>query len=182
MKNHRKQKVTDWVSFRNEYKKLSLTALPMLLAWVILILFSYFWNGPVPTIVLSLTFFLAGFMGIIIIVRREDSRCPFYYYRYAGHRGGKYRDNFFLGFCRIYNSAGIVVKGMPTVRCVFRSKNIDTTPATFARNGWIYYFLLLDFVSALLRFSATLNLTILLINFNGKGLSIGNRTVPFAPS
>jgi|GEM_PF-3769228 len=71
MKNHRKQKFTDWVSFRNEYKKLSLTALPMLLAWVILILFSYFWNGPVPTIVLSLTFFLAGFMGIIIIARHE---------------------------------------------------------------------------------------------------------------
>ena len=71
MKNHRKQKVTDWVSFWNEYKKLSLTALPMLLAWVILILFSYFWNGPVPTIVLSLMFFLAGFMEIIIIVRRR---------------------------------------------------------------------------------------------------------------
>ncbi len=71
MKNHRKQKITDWVSFWNEYKKLSLTALPMLLAWVILILFSYFWNGPVPTIILSLTFFLAGFMGIVIIIRRE---------------------------------------------------------------------------------------------------------------
>jgi hypothetical protein len=71
MKNHRKQKVADWVAFRDEYKKLSLTALPMLLAWVILILFSYFWNGPVPTIVLSSMFFLAGFMGIIIIVRRE---------------------------------------------------------------------------------------------------------------
>ena len=33
-----------------------------------------------------------------------------------------------------------------------------------------------------LKFSATLNFTILPINFKGKDLSIGNLTVPFAPS
>ncbi len=70
-KDHSKQEATNWVSFWNEYKKLSLTVLPMFIALIILIWFSYFWNGPVPTIILSSMFFLAGFMGIIIIVRRE---------------------------------------------------------------------------------------------------------------
>jgi hypothetical protein len=41
------------------------------------------------------------------------------------------------------------------------------------------YFLLTGFAAAFFRFSATLNLTILPINFNGSGLSIGNCTAPF---
>ena len=54
----------------------------------------------------------------------------------------------------------------------------DNLPKTLpAENG---YFLLLDFISAFFRFSATLNLTILLINLSGNGLSMGNCIEPLA--
>ena len=51
-------------------------------------------------------------------------------------------------------------------------------PASFS--SVVGYFFLLDFISAFFRFSATLNLTILLINSSGNGSSIGNLTEPFA--
>ncbi|HEY9152422.1 MAG TPA: hypothetical protein VIN60_06005, partial [Anaerolineales bacterium] len=48
-----------------------MTASPMFLALAILALLSYVSNDPIPPITLGLMFFLGGFMGIIIIVRRE---------------------------------------------------------------------------------------------------------------
>ena|SRR5271157_1667375 len=70
-KNSGKQKATDWNFFWNEYRKLLITGLPVFLALAILILFGYFWNGPLPPLMLSLIFFVGGFTGIIIVVRRE---------------------------------------------------------------------------------------------------------------
>ena len=70
-KNFGKQKATDWDSYWDKYRKLLITASPVFLALAILILFGYFWNGPLPPQMLSLIFFVGGFTGIIIVVRRE---------------------------------------------------------------------------------------------------------------
>ena len=51
-----------------------------------------------------------------------------------------------------------------------------------ARVLTLRYFRFADFDVAFFRFSSTLNLTILLINWSGNGLSIGNLTEPLAPS
>ena len=64
-------KAKDWDFFWREYKKLLITALPMALAFVITLLAGYLWNGPLPPTMLSLIFFVGGFTGFIIIVRRE---------------------------------------------------------------------------------------------------------------
>ena len=70
-KNSGKRKATDWDFFWNEYKKLLITVLPVLLGLAIMILVGYFWIGPLPPLMLSLIFFVGGFTGIIIVVRRE---------------------------------------------------------------------------------------------------------------
>ena len=70
-KNHRNGETTDWDSYWDRYRKLLMTTSPLFLGLVILILVGYFSKEPVSPILLSLMFFLGGFMGIIIIVRRE---------------------------------------------------------------------------------------------------------------
>jgi len=70
-KNHEKPRGTDWDSYWDKYRKLLITASPVFLALAILTLFGYFWNGPLPPLMLSLIFFVGGFTGVIVVVRRE---------------------------------------------------------------------------------------------------------------
>ncbi|HUI88202.1 MAG TPA: hypothetical protein VLX61_05710 [Anaerolineales bacterium] len=69
--SHSTAKTNAWNFFWGEYKKLLITALPMALAFVITLVAGYFWNGPLPPSLLSLIFFVGGFTGFIIMVRRE---------------------------------------------------------------------------------------------------------------
>jgi hypothetical protein len=66
-----KRKSVDWDSYWDKYRKLLLTVSPMFLALLMLILLNYTLKGPVSPFLISLSFFISGFMGIIIIVRRE---------------------------------------------------------------------------------------------------------------
>jgi len=70
-KTAEEQKLMDWNSYWNKYRKLLFTASPLFLALIILILLGYFSVDPISPLLISLTFFISGFMGIIIIVRRE---------------------------------------------------------------------------------------------------------------
>lgn len=108
-KNSGKRKATDWDFFWNEYKKLLITVLPVLLGLAIMILVGYFWIGPLPPLMLSLIFFVGGFTGIIIVVR-HNSCCLIHHQGHSSHRGRKCRNAFLLGLCLIYHSARVVVK------------------------------------------------------------------------
>ena len=66
-----KRKSTNWNSYWDKYRKLLLTISPLFLGLVALILIGYLSPDPLSPILLGLMFFLAGFMGVIIIVRRE---------------------------------------------------------------------------------------------------------------
>lgn len=61
----------DWGSYWGKYRKLLITASPMFLALLMLILLSSSSNDPISPAMLSLAFFVSGFMGVIMIVRRE---------------------------------------------------------------------------------------------------------------
>ncbi len=66
-----KRKSVDWDSYWDKYRKLLLTASPLFLALLILVLMSYASKEPISPFLISSTFFISGFMGIIIVVRRE---------------------------------------------------------------------------------------------------------------
>ena len=66
-----KRKSTNWNSYWDKYRKLLLTISPLFLGLAALILVGYLSPDPLSPILLSSMFFLAGFMGVIIIVRHE---------------------------------------------------------------------------------------------------------------
>jgi hypothetical protein len=58
-------------SYLESYRNLLFTVSPVLVALALLILSAYFRDGPVPQVLGTFSFFIAGFFGVIVIIKRE---------------------------------------------------------------------------------------------------------------